>query len=520
MRVQDQEITADLVHRLGSSAPGESLGSGLAYQYAYFASLSMTGALFYIYLVHYYPAPVVGSIAILLAIISLIPPIFSLGFQSGWQHFISYEIGKGNPQKVASIIRQAVKTSALLSVLAITVLLAITPEITISLFHSRAYIGLVYSIAPVVPLIITSIFLNNAILGLQRFKRSGQIGIASVLTVYGSAILLLNFTHSVYSIPIGWALGYSVSTSLYYIDLRDDIHRVLDREERFSMRPLILYSLPLYLTGIMSSGATYVDRLTVAFLRNLTSVGVYNLALLIASGVAILSTPLGAIVFSKLSEFYGKNDKELIREGVRLASNAASIIYVPAALGLCAISSPVIDVIGGKAYESATFPLVIILILSAALIALQPLSAALQGTRKTYVFILATSMALVTNTALSFTLIPTMALVGAALGYESAFIVQFTVILYFALKENLVRFDKRFLSRIWLSATSMAAGVFVIAKITGFRIEFIPLYVGLGLVIYLYLLRLTSTFTDSDKIVLLRLLPLRPAFIRRLVSYL
>ena len=496
----------------------ETLGKGIVFQYAYFATLTLSGAAFYIYVIHIFPTSLVGSVALLIAILSLFPVIFSLGLQYGWQHFTSYEIGTGNSGGIGGIVSKALRIGLVLSAASVVSLIVTAHTISFLFFHSYAYVNLVYLLALDIPSAIMISFLNSIMLGLQNFRKSGIIGMVYVVSVYGVSIAALHATHSIYAIPFGWGAGYFIGALLYYMDIRGRVKSLPGT--KFELKPVFSYSLPLYITGILSYGAVYIDRLTVAYLKDLSSIGIYNLALLVASGTSILSSPLGGIIFSKFSEFHGRNDGEMIREGVRMSTNAASILYVPAALGISALSVPIIMLLAGSGYVQGALPLSIILVVNALFVIGGPLGNAMQGTRRTRVFIISTSFALLSNFILSFTLIPVLSLVGAAIAYSSTGAVSFAVIYFFARDAGLVKFDRRSLSRLWLSAGVMALAVYIIASFTDYRLLLLPLYVLAGLSIYIAMIHFTSALREEDRSMLVSLIPQRFKIIRKIVRLL
>ncbi len=503
------------VNNLSTLRDGETLGRGIAFQYAYFATLTLSGAAFYLYVIHIFPPSLVGSVALLIAILSLFPITFSFGLQYGWQHFTSYEIGTGNSDGVGSIARKAVRIGIILSIVSVATLIVTANAISFLFFHSYAYVNLVYMLALDIPSAIMISFLNSIMLGLQNFRKSGIIGMTYVVVVYAISIAGLHITHSIYSIPVGWGAGYFIGVMLFYMDIRARTRSI--SKTKFELRPIFSYSLPLYITGILSYGAAYIDRLTVAYLKDLASIGVYNLALLIASGTSILSSPLGGIIFSKFSEFHGRKDSEMIREGVRISSNAAAILYVPAALGISAISVPVIKLLAGSGYVQGALPLSIILTINAVFIIGGPIGNAMQGTRKTHVFIISTGLALLSNLILSFTLIPSLSLIGAAIAYSSTGVVSFAVIYAFAREAALVRLDARFLSRLWLSAGVMALAVYLIASVTKYQPLLLPIYVIAGFSVYVAMIHITSALREEDKSLIASLIPKRLKILRKFV---
>ncbi len=496
----------------------DSLGKGIVFQYAYYAVLTLSGAAFYLYVTHIFPTSTVGSIALLLAIVGLFPVFFTLGLQYGWQHFVSYAIGENNTEEIKRLIRQAIRTGLLLSGASVIFLVATAHYISIFFFHTGTYTSLILLMGlDIAPAIMIQI-MNGIMLGLQNFRRAGIIGMTYVVLVYGSSVILLRVLNSLDAVPIGWGIGYLAGAFLYYAELSRV--RMRHTPGKRDLREIVRYSLPLYATGILSFGATYIDRLTVAFLKNLSSIGVYTLVLLIVSGTGLLSAPIGGIVFSKFSEFYARRDREMIREGVRISVSAASVLYVPAALGLSALSVPVLRVLGGPAYVAGSVPLTIILVVSAFFIAGGTFGSALQGTRKTHIFVISASLSLLSNFILSVALIPTFSLIGAAIGFSSVTAVGFSIIFYFARKSGVVHVDVRMLAKIWLSAVTMAVLVYVFAFLTGFAGVLIPLYVISGAVVYILMLRFTSALGKKDKEMLLSLIPASLSPLRTFVELL
>ncbi|MEM3872713.1 MAG: oligosaccharide flippase family protein [Nitrososphaeria archaeon] len=79
------------------------------------------------------------------------------------------------------------------------------------------------------------------------------------------------------------------------------------------INPIICYSIPLFISGLIGYGATYVDRFIVSYFLNLSEMSIYNFSLLFVSSLSILITPFGAILLPKLSEYYGKREYDKMR---------------------------------------------------------------------------------------------------------------------------------------------------------------------------------------------------------------
>ena len=70
----------------------EEISGGIFFQYVNSIALVLAGFVFYIYIIHFYPSDLVGTVALLIAITSLLNIFFSLGLGYGLQHFVSYHL--------------------------------------------------------------------------------------------------------------------------------------------------------------------------------------------------------------------------------------------------------------------------------------------------------------------------------------------------------------------------------------------------------------------------------------------
>lgn len=496
----------------------KAFGEGLVYQYASSAVFTLSGAIFYILLVHSFPPDFVGSAALLIAIITLFPLLFTLGLQYGWQHFTSFALGRNTLNDVYTIKIYALRTGVVLSTFSVLALFIVSKSLAVLFFHSSDFWIYIWAISIVLPASIVSSFLNSIMLGLQEFKKSGAIVILYVLLTYALATSLLYLKVSLYAIPISWGIGYAFGAILLFFALPHEVQSI--SHSSVDLMQILRYSLPLYATGIITFSASYVDRFVVAAFKNLADIGIYTIVLLLASGTALLSSPIGNVIFSKFSEFYATNDKAMIRFGVRHSINAASLLYVPAALGLASIAGPVLRFLTGPSYQQGTLPLVILLVVNAIFVSVGPLTSALQGVRLTHVFLLSASLSLLSNLVLSFILIPTFSLVGASIGLSSVSAVGFFITYAFSHKAKVASFDLAMLSKIWISSTIMASSVYALEWVTRFMANLTPLYVATGAFFYLILLKATSTLSDADKLLLVRLLPRRLELLKALVDFL
>ena len=84
---------------------------------------------------------------------------------------------------------------------------------------------------------------------------------------------------------VGWSIGSALTCALYVVAIRRASGSwsgtVAGQEVMSSAglhRSILAYSLPLFVWSVLATGALYVDRLVLASVANLASVGVYNYA--------------------------------------------------------------------------------------------------------------------------------------------------------------------------------------------------------------------------------------------------
>ena len=178
-------------------------------------------------------------------------------------------------------------------------------------------------------------------------------------------------------------------------------------------RNLVYYSIPLFFSSIMGTSATYIDRIVVSYFINLSYLGIYNFALIISSAASILVLPVSNLLVPKLSSFFSLDNKESFRKSIRILLNIVSLIYIPAALGIAALSRILLYEFAGSDYTIAYIPLIIIMLITSIFIGTTVLASGISSIRKTRIFLYSSGFALASNIVLSVILIPRFNIIGA-----------------------------------------------------------------------------------------------------------
>ncbi|MGC8693536.1 MAG: polysaccharide biosynthesis C-terminal domain-containing protein [Thermoplasmata archaeon] len=500
------------------SAGTDRISTGVTYQYISTIVVLFEGFLFYLFLVHFFSTEIVGAIALLSAIMALFSIIFSLGLGTGVQHFISYYLGKKDPDAVRQIVKKMSLISVLIGMLAFTVTWVTAPEFAILFFHSYKYTIFVQLLSIVLIAQVINSVIYSMLLGLQNFKANAIRSIISSTLAYGSIIPLLLVYYNPLMILIGWNIGYFAGTILTFIFLAGKMKGLNAKQiERVQLKPIFYYSIPIFISSIIGYGATYIDRFTVSYFLSLSEMGIYNFSLLIVSALSSIINPFPYILLPKLSEYYGKKEYDTMKLLGSKAIEVMMAVYLPLALLVAAISPSILLFIANKAYLPGYVPIIIILVTNSIFISSNVLSVTLQAIRKTRIFLLSSSLALLSNLILSIILIPRYGIDGAGIAFSSIFIMGFAVVFYYAKKYDTVTFEKLKLAKIFLSGFLMFGIMFLVQQHFGYSILRLIAYIIVGLAIYMVLIRTTKTFKDADLDLFLTLLSDKYIRLKRLI---
>ena len=498
----------------------EEISGGIFFQYLNSIASVLAGFIFYIYIIHFFSSELVGAVALLLATTSLLNIFFSLGLGYGLQHYISYHMGRKEYGKIREMITKFLLIGLSLGILSLLTLYLTSPIFAVLFFHTFKYILILKYLGIDLLFMILSTFLSGILIGLQNFKSQALWNIIGVFVTYSlPAVLLAAFNNSIF-IVIGWAAGYAFSSIAYLLIIMRRVKHMTGNGGGTRISPVFSYAFPIFLASLIGYGASYVDRFLVSYLLNLSFLGIYNFALLISSAIGFIVGPFLTILLPKLSEMYGLNKKDEIRKYVAKGIELLSTIYVPVAMLVAALSSSILLFLSSSTYLPASIPVMIVLVVSSLFVSGNILSVSLQGIRQTKIFLITSSLALLSNFIISILLIPRYQMIGASIGYSSITVVSFFIMYYYARKFEILKFELAKMAKIYVSGFVM---FFVIVALQS-MFPYSPLkllgYIVLGFAIYSGMRKVLKTFNKQDLDFIMLLIPWRLQKVRVVISVL
>ena len=504
----------------GTSIENPTIGEDAFLQYLSSGIQILTGIIFYLITIRLFDQAYVGAIAMYFSIIGLFQVIFTLGLGNATQHFVSYNIGKREFSAIASLLRKIIFLGMFLSLIAASLLFVLSGYVSMLFLHSYLYIHQVRLISLVLAGNILYAVFNGSLLGLQRFRSSAAINIGVWIIYYLGAVLLYLLFKSTDWLIYGWLVGIFFGIALDGVFI---VKRLLQfpkgRFTSIQVKTIFIYSIPVLFGAFINFGAAYADRFIVASLLDLSLLGVYNIAILIALSLELIATPFNNILMPKFSEWYGKGDRKKISSVVKLSSLLLSAAYIPASIGISALGYLVIEFIAGTTYLGSYMPLGIILFSSSFFITSNILGKAVAAVRKTKALVVSSAASFLINVLLSLILIPKFGLVGASIGFSSVYALNFVVLYLYAKKEDVVAFDLLGFSKVWIASLIMFGILTYLIHIFGTFLFYLPIYIIVGIGLYSFLIKLFKLFSREDSIALISLFGENGKILRKIVGF-
>jgi O-antigen/teichoic acid export membrane protein len=356
-----------------------------------------------------------------------------------------------------------------------------------------------------------------ALLGIQMFRETAAISLIVQGFVRQSIVIsLILLMKNLVGLVIG-GLVADVATVFIYLALA--VRALGAPRFDFSLTKLFGFSFPLELSQITSFAQAWFDRaLLVAFVP-LTLLGIYNVALTAFGVLTGVSGSIANMLFPAYSSIPNKAESlNRMREAIRLAIRYASFTLVPLALGLLATAKPALTLLVGESYVGGYLPLGILcgaFALTAFATALGPVLLALEETR---LYALVTAVTTLIGLGAAVALLPTWGIIGASASRALTTTLVAILTLLILKRRIALRLDLQAISKPLVAGTTMV-GVLVVVQIVNYSKFLLPLYLLIGAITYVVLLRLLRAVDSTDLYLLQRFLGTRLSLLGRILGW-
>lgn len=438
-----------------------------------------------------------GVWAILLLINATCQTFAALSIPQAVTKFVSENVSRGARSTAAAAFYQALRT-----------ILVVYAPVVASIYLGATFLASHLlgdvSYAPLFRILAFDVFfyagmlplVTGTLLGLQMFRETAVVGLAvggflRQLLIIALIILMKNFV----GLVIGWLVSDAMMTVIY---LGFAVRALGAPRFDFPLAKLLRFSLPLTFANVAAYAQNWFDRAMLIVFVPLATLGIYN-ASVTAFGVLVgISGAMSNMLFPAYSSIQDKTGAgSNMGEAIRLATRYSSFTLVPIAFALLALAKPALTLFVGESYIGGYVPLIILsgtFALTASVMSLGPVLLALEETKVT-ASITAVSVAI--SIVLAYMLLPIWGIVGASIARALAMTLGATLTVLMLSRKIAIQLDLRAIAKNLFAGASMALVVAAVQLVTYSKFM-LPLYMLIGTVVYLIMLRLLKAVDAAD----------------------
>lgn len=348
-------------------------------------------------------------------------------------------------------------------------------------------------------------FLNGTLFGLQKFHVIAIVGIVTSTLKLFAPLYFLAAGLSLLGVVIGWVVADIASAIILLLPTFSSFRKVKKSNE-LSFGEILRYSLPLYGSSIIAYFSGTIDRFVVLSFSNLAVLGIYSVAMAAVNAIGMVSSSIGNSLFPQMAQAHGRYGRDALKEASVKASRYVFLIFTPLAIGLVATAYPAIQLFFGEGYKSGSLPIVIVSIAVALTSAGVIVSNLLLCVGMTRTILEASVISVVAGAAISGLLVSPLGSIGAAIGRAVLLSASFIYSTYKLRKTFGIYLDAGAFKKSLLCSGTMAIGVIAVQLFLNGR-NMLPLYIAIGGVIYLLMLKLSKAINYQDVQLLKEIVP-------------
>jgi O-antigen/teichoic acid export membrane protein len=395
---------------------------------------------------------------------TLFVAIADFGLSPSITRFTANLRSEGKYSQAASMIKSAVLFALLAS--SIAFLLAYASAAEIAAVLQRPEISFLVIVASFT--IVFSCLFNityNALVGCDRMGRSAVMLVLRDATrlVFSPLLIVVGFgvAGAIAGQVVGWVAGCALGLTVLLLNRSDPQGKKHDTDEQHgitrSVSAMMSYGTPLYASSLLAQIVTQYQTIVLAFFTSNAEIGSFRAAVNFGSLIGIFATPVATALFPAFSKLDLRTRKVDLESMFDHAVKYTTLLIVPVAVVIAALSRDFIRAVYGVAYASASTYLALYVatfLLSA--IGSQAIGAFLNGVGKTKETLKITLVQLITFLPSAPFLAWLLGVSGVIIALILSTLVSISFGLWLAVHQYGMRVDLRASLRILLAATISA----------------------------------------------------------------
>ncbi len=277
-----------------------------------------------------------GLFSLSLIIFIIFVSVSSLGLSDGVLRFVSFYRGRKQPGKISFLVKFSLKTALISSILAGVILYLASGTIAENLVHNPGIIIYLKVFSFLIPVSVLSNVLLYTLRAYEKinlysfsmniFQNFTKVAFLVLFVIIGikfNPIIASFFFSAVLLLLLAFFLCKYKLPGIF-------IKRLVSKEQKKHLvRELFAYSWPIIFVGIISNIFYWTDSLVLGYFKSAFDVGIYNVAIPLASLLGIAPELFMQLFFPMISFEYSRKNILLIREISKQIGKWIFIINLP-----------------------------------------------------------------------------------------------------------------------------------------------------------------------------------------------
>ena len=345
--------------------------------------------------------------------------VFSaLGLRTGTSRFVSKYLKFGEDEKLSSVIRFSLIISLSSSIIITIGLFVLADFISINIFGEPNLKFIIQILALALPLKICTDILVAITRGFSITKY--KVYSDSILSKFFRIVSFLIFIILGFELE-GALFSFFISSILVFVFMfyavNKNVHNITSSSKFDNQisKEMINYSLPLFLSAMLSLLVTQTSILLSAYYLEPYEVGIYSAAIGIAYMLKFFSSPFSFLALPKMSQLYFSNKFDEIKNLFQTVSRWRFQLAFPFLLIFVFFPSDILTLLFGKDYIEGSHILAIMAISVFLSITTGPTGALLQSVGHPKLVLIADLFGALSAIILNLYFIPLYGILGAAI---------------------------------------------------------------------------------------------------------
>jgi O-antigen/teichoic acid export membrane protein len=312
--------------------------------------------LFGIILARVLGAELLGLYTLTLTITDIIAVLSLLGLGAGLVRYIPIAINQKDDARLWGIIQIGVIIPFLISVVLAFGLFIFADLVANGLFHRPDMAQLLRVASVGIPLFALMSELSSVT---QAFKRMEfevySVDIAFNLSKLVLSALFLVLGLSVVGVLIAHNIGLAIAVGMlfYFVHLLFPIRRPVNQARR-DFKELFRFSLPVYLTRVMSRFSGSLEAMILGLLGLMSGIGIFTTAMRLSGIGGLFHRSLQKIVMPMISDLYSRQEMEQLKRIYRTTTKWGMSFNLPIFLTIVFFAVPLLSIFGEEFIEGTT----------------------------------------------------------------------------------------------------------------------------------------------------------------------